>query len=927
MPPEREPEPTIESLFQRWRAEDDSEALAEVLARTEGELLTLARRQARDESAAWDLVQETWYAVLREASRWDDEQRLMPWLVGILQIEVRRARRESARIPDPSRVEIGVGQPADQAAPEAELRTYVAAGIAQVPVLYRDVLEMHLFDDLTPTEIAARTGRAPGTVRVQVFRGLAQLRKLVPGSLSLGVALAVLAPRSEAARWLPLIERAASGGGGIGPIEPSRTESAQPAATKPATSTATTWLASESARWIGTGLALVLAVGIGSILVRDDERVTSTGVTPAAAQATRATNTEELVASAAQQKRVALVERSGRDIASPPAPGVWIVARVEGSSALPPAEPTVTVRAADARVPALVVRLAAADSFAIDVTDWYRVGGPAPAEFIANYDHPSALPRRAAVLLDAQEVERARDAARDGTRRAIAIEFALVPPAARVHGRVLVDPEVRSSYRDARLVAGLFELDERGVPSDEPVEGVHVRTDGTFSLRSARIGRHVVVCAAEQGATPAHSVVDLVAGDDKDVGARTLALGATIAGRIEIDPSVHAAQLEPVLQWRPRHEFARRSVFGVSLGWVDGRFELVTGDVRVEDDGRFRVAGLGQAEYELEVAYDSADAPALDLGDPSAREVAIVRAPNASVSLAGRGAAARVVVRSANEPVAGAEVRVIDAQTPPVRTDARGEVVLYGELADEVRRVLVTRAGFDPLEIVVDSARLAMPSEIAVELTPTLAGAELVLEAAGVNWAGARVVLVPTEALNADALVGLRRGEVPQSIPGLRTSAIGADGRLVDRLPAGRWTLLVRAARDAVEGPLAHARPWVGTVEVGEGDLSAVRLPITLELAGRLRFTPVAERDGARDVELELLAVDGRAVPLEIQSLLLRGDARQGRATSVNHVPFGANARSALIEPGTYTLYARIGDETWSRTITVVAGSTTVVEL
>jgi RNA polymerase sigma-70 factor (ECF subfamily) len=190
---------SIEKLFRRWRDEQDSDALAQVLEAAERELLPHARRQARDEATAQDLLQDTFLTAIHQARRWDDTQRLVPWLVGLLTVHAMRERRRGARTPDPERLPEREHDRPEERAAGGKVQHAVAHALEKVPQLYRDVLRLHLFEERSHAEIAAALGREPGTVRVQVFRGLEQLRRALPHGLSLGVAIAALAPHSEAA--------------------------------------------------------------------------------------------------------------------------------------------------------------------------------------------------------------------------------------------------------------------------------------------------------------------------------------------------------------------------------------------------------------------------------------------------------------------------------------------------------------------------------------------------------------------------------------------------------------------------------------------------------------------------------------------------------------------------------------------------------
>jgi len=918
----------LEDLFRAWREEDDSEALAEVMARAEPELFAVARRQAPDDAAAWDLVQETWLAVLRAGPRWDPGQRLMPWIVGILQIEVRRARRAAARTPDPARIDAPVQRRADAEAPAAEARSLIADALARLPDRYRDVLSMHLFDDLTHAEIAERTGREAGTVRVQVFRGLAQLRKLLPASLALGAALATLAPRSEAARLAEILDRAARGGAGAGDTDAG---SGRDGAASGA-GAAAAWHASGAARWIGLAAAALAVAGAAWLAFgRDGRADREPRAAPALVGDARPAADPALEPGADRGSTRAAAEVAAADPARTPPPGVWIVARVGGLAGLPPAEPTVTLRPADSRVPRRNVALSPDPAFEIEVGDWYAVGGPAPQEFIATYDHPHALPARVPVYVDALRLSEARDALAAGGRCEIALDFQLVPPASRVHGRVVYGDDVEPALRGQRAVAGLFEIDARGEPAAEATEGLPIRADGTFSLRAARPGIHrLVATALGPGVRPADVPVQLLDGEDRDVGTVVLHAGAAIAGIVDLPAGFDPGSVGTVVHWRPAAPGLSRSVHGASIVWIDGRFELAGGEQRAARDGAFRIGGLGTHAYELEVTFDAAGRPAIDLGggdrvEPEEEEERSVRAPSHGVVLEPRGVLALLRVRGAGAPLAGVDVEFAGSGRGPERatTDEQGRVLIHGELAGDSARLRLAKPGWETREVAIDRAALRSGLGLEFDLDAAAEPGRLVLDAAGVDWTGASAVLAPADALGADDLAALRRGEIPRSAVGVRTARIGPAGELAEAVPPGRWWVLVRAPRDAAEGPLAHARPWVAEVEIAPG--ATLRVVVELAIAGRLRFEPVAPRAGASDVGLELVAADGATIELEVQSLVQRGDARQGKLATRNRLPFGARATSMLLEPGLYTLRVTVGSEISTRTVEVAAGRTTLV--
>jgi len=930
MDPRTDPAPSLESLFRRWRDADDSEALAEVLARTEGELIAVARRQARDDSAAWDLVQESWLTVLREARRWDENQRLMPWIVGILQIEARRARRDAARTPDPRRLDLPVAPPADAEAPAAEVRTLVECAVAQLPVLYRDVTSMHLLQNLSHTEIAARTGREPATVRVQVFRGLAQLRKLVPASLSLGAALAVLAPGSEAARLAPVLDGAARLGLGAAS---GAAAAATAKGTVASASTATTGgiLAGAGIAWLlGGATALLLAAGAWFVTREggsEAQLATSVVSTSALGDAARDRSPALEVLRPSADSSSNTSARSASAVAATPlsvpipaARGVRLVGRVTGFALLQFAAPTVTVRA-DGLQP-LVFPIEAGERFELDLSAWFEPGARSPREFVVEYDHPNALPESRPVLLDATALASVRAAADVGAhaRHEIDVRFDLRAPTVRVHGIATWARDEQSGAFPPGIAA-LFEVDAAGTPAPDPAEGVEIQGDGTFWLRAPRAGAHVLVVTPMVGdVRPATIAIDLAPGEDRDLGRIELASAARISGTVLLDPAQSTAVVEPIVRWRPIGESRLVSVHGTVLRWDAGRFERAGSQARIQPDGSFAIGGLPPGPCQIESVWRERASSAIVEGRVDWQDAMTIHAPATGIVVAGPGAITVVTVRAEGSALERALVEYRPAGSALVltRSDASGHARLVATRPGLLRVRLAGHATYER------EFGGALEPSITVDLLPEQDQGRVTLAGPGLDWKGATCALALASTVDADELAALRRGELPKEIT-LQRASVGLDGRLSDPVRAGRWWITVRGSRDDPDGPLAHARPFVALVDVALG--AETRVDVALELAARIRFAPVAARAGAADVEFELVGPDGRTVPLAITSLVLRGDARQGRVATTDRLPFGANATSALLEPGSYLLNARIGAQTVSRALVLAAGRTSVVEI
>lgn len=188
-------ERSLEELFEAFRARGDAAALAEVFDRTAPELLRVARHLARGEAEAEDLLQQCFLVAIERARRFDARRGLVPWLVGILANRARLARRRGGRSVEAWRLGERASDDPARAAEREEFERSLREGIGAVPEPYRSVLERHLLEEREPIEIARELDRAPGTVRMQLARGLERLRRLLPaGALAGG---AVLAPRAR----------------------------------------------------------------------------------------------------------------------------------------------------------------------------------------------------------------------------------------------------------------------------------------------------------------------------------------------------------------------------------------------------------------------------------------------------------------------------------------------------------------------------------------------------------------------------------------------------------------------------------------------------------------------------------------------------------------------------------------------------------
>ncbi len=137
----------------------------------------LARSLVRDESAADDLVQETWLAALRTPPR--DAGALRGWLGQVVRNfainrnrgDTRRQRRENEIAGTEST------DPSTDLVEQMELHRTVVDAVLALNEPNREAIILRYFRDLTPSAIAAQLDVPVKTIKTRLHRGLHELRR------------------------------------------------------------------------------------------------------------------------------------------------------------------------------------------------------------------------------------------------------------------------------------------------------------------------------------------------------------------------------------------------------------------------------------------------------------------------------------------------------------------------------------------------------------------------------------------------------------------------------------------------------------------------------------------------------------------------------------------------------------------------------
>ena len=126
-----------------------------------------------------DLVQDVFLLALPRLGSLRDVARFGPWLAAIARNRANDYHRQRV-----DQVELTDGLPANKSAlqmkssPVEEVEAEFILGLVRtLPETYRETLLLRLVEGMTGPEIASRTGLTPGSIRVNLHRGMQQLRE------------------------------------------------------------------------------------------------------------------------------------------------------------------------------------------------------------------------------------------------------------------------------------------------------------------------------------------------------------------------------------------------------------------------------------------------------------------------------------------------------------------------------------------------------------------------------------------------------------------------------------------------------------------------------------------------------------------------------------------------------------------------------
>jgi RNA polymerase sigma-70 factor (ECF subfamily) len=202
------PDPADESSLVLAAREGDRAAFGGLYARYARMVhgILLARVPANDVD---DLVQDVFLRALPRLCDLRDIARFGPWLAAITRNRANdyyRQTRAVAAVTE-SLPEDEAELPAANTAPDAEAAA-ILTFVRSLPDAYRETLILRLVEGMTGPEIAARTGLTPGSVRVNLHRGMQQLReKLSQASMGGAIQPEPFGGRNSTTRTKTLLNR------------------------------------------------------------------------------------------------------------------------------------------------------------------------------------------------------------------------------------------------------------------------------------------------------------------------------------------------------------------------------------------------------------------------------------------------------------------------------------------------------------------------------------------------------------------------------------------------------------------------------------------------------------------------------------------------------------------------------------------------
>ena len=173
---------TDADLMTRVR-EGDPSAFAGIVDRHKDALVNYLTHLCGDRDRAEEFAQESFLRLYQHAARYDERERLAPYLyriaTNLVRSDFRRLRRWRLLLPWIKPEESSPADAPHRRLFENEVQQKVREALDSLPVAYRAPLVLREIEGWTYQEIAAALGCRDGTVKSRISRGRMRLRDLL----------------------------------------------------------------------------------------------------------------------------------------------------------------------------------------------------------------------------------------------------------------------------------------------------------------------------------------------------------------------------------------------------------------------------------------------------------------------------------------------------------------------------------------------------------------------------------------------------------------------------------------------------------------------------------------------------------------------------------------------------------------------------
>lgn len=174
-------EQLVDQLLVLRSQDGEAEAFDELVRRWQRPLWRHACRLTGQEDAAWDVVQESWAAIIRGIGRLDDPARFRQWAYRIVTnkaadwIHGRKvARSRSEPLPE--------DHPDAKTGGNVQSNEDAAALLRRLPTDQQVILQLRYVEDFDVAEIAEILSVPEGTVKSRLYHAREELRRKLEGN-------------------------------------------------------------------------------------------------------------------------------------------------------------------------------------------------------------------------------------------------------------------------------------------------------------------------------------------------------------------------------------------------------------------------------------------------------------------------------------------------------------------------------------------------------------------------------------------------------------------------------------------------------------------------------------------------------------------------------------------------------------------------